>query len=75
MAPTVGTETSQKLLSAEHRVRAGWDSVCKSKLTKLDIHSIEEGVVEGIPNFRIGKRALGCRCHIIASRMMRVKRK
>lgn len=35
-------------------------------LTKLDINSIEESVLERVPNFMIREWALGCRRHVIA---------
>jgi hypothetical protein len=39
-------------------------------LTKLDINSVEESVVECISNFLIGEWTLGCRRHVIAGREM-----
>lgn len=54
MVPTVGTETSQKLLSAEHRVRAGWDSVCKSNLQNWTYTASKKALSRAFPIFASG---------------------
>jgi len=44
-------------------------------LTKLDINSIEESVVECIPNSVIREWTLGCRRHVIAGREIQSNQK